>query len=76
LGVHRDGPNSGWLLSYGLKRISAAMVVEVARFLTARKKNEFAQSSWHRVEINTTDKNDEHYQKYHFLLILREKTRS
>ena len=32
LGVHCNGPNSGWLSSYGLKRISAAMVAEVARF--------------------------------------------
>ena len=27
------------------------------------------------VEINTTDKNEEQYQKYHFLIILQEKAR-
>jgi hypothetical protein len=36
LGVHRNGPNSGWLLSYGLKCILAAMLAKVARFLMAR----------------------------------------
>jgi hypothetical protein len=47
------------------------------KILTALKeKNEFARSSCHQVQINTTEKNDEHYQKYSFLLILQENARS
>ena len=34
-GVHRVWPKSGWLLSYGLKGVSAAMVARLARFLMA-----------------------------------------
>jgi hypothetical protein len=76
-GVHRVWPKSGWLLSYGLKGVSAAMVARLARFLMAcNGGNEFARASvspWSR-QIQRT-KNDEQYQKYQLLIILQEKAR-
>ena len=57
LGVHCNRPNSGWLLSYGLKGVSAAMVAKLARFFLACNGGKWICTSIGviMVQINPTD---------------------
>jgi hypothetical protein len=74
-GVHRIRPISGWLLSYGLKGVSAAMVARLARCLLScyRGIMNLHKRLCHLGPDNPTDiKNDKQWRSGKIVLIYSE----